>query len=107
MPTFVNETRHDVNLSSQDEFPQQRHGALGGVGHHAVPAVGEPFEPHEVTRQGSREIRLAFDRVHRIVLTPDHQGRTPDPVKLREQVERIALAARFGEPLCAISAKAE
>ena len=99
MQAFVKKAWQEVNLALQDEFPQQRHRSFRRVGHYAVPAIREPFELHEARRKLGSDIGLAFDRVHRIVFTPDHQGRTPDPVKLREHVERIALGARFGEPL--------
>ena len=99
MHAFVNEAQQRVNLASQDKFPQQGHCPFGRVLNDAVPAAGEPFELHEVRRQRSSEIGLAFDRMHRVVLTADHQGRTPDPVKFREHVERVALAAGFGEPV--------
>ena len=80
MLAFVNEAQQQVNLASQDEFPQQRHRPFRRIGHHAVSAIGEPFELHEMRRQRSCQIGLAFDRVHRIVFAPDHQGWTPDPV---------------------------
>ena len=53
-------------------------------------AIGESLE---MRRQGGRDVGLAFDRVHRIVFTVEHQGRTLDAAKARQRVERVALAA--------------
>jgi hypothetical protein len=84
MQAFVNEAQQRVNLALQDEFPKQRHCPFRRIGHYTVPAIRRPFELHEARWQRGSDVGLAFDRVHRIVFTPDHQGRTPDPVKLRE-----------------------
>jgi len=99
MAAFVKKACQEVNLALQDEIPEQCHRPVRRIGHDTVPAIRKPFELHEARRQGGSDVGLAFDRVHRIVFTPDHQGRTPDPVKLREHVERVTLAARFGEPV--------
>jgi hypothetical protein len=72
MPAFVNYAQQEVNLASQDEFPEQRHRSFRRVGHYAVAAIREPFELHEVRRQCGSDVCLAFDRVHRIVLAAEH-----------------------------------
>ena len=41
---------------------------------HGVPAIGEPFELHEMRRQRGCDIGLALDRVHRIVLAANARG---------------------------------
>ena len=50
-------------------------------------------------RQCGGDLRLAFDRVYRVVLAAEHQRWTQDAGEVREHVEGMALAARFGEPL--------
>src|ERR1700704_3661404 len=49
-------------------------------------------------RQGGCEIRLALDRVNRVVLAAHDERRAPDAVQIWEQVECLALAAWFCEP---------
>src|SRR5204862_5201249 len=63
-----------------------------------VAAIGKPLELHEMRRQGGCDIRLTFDRVHRVVLAAEHQGWALDPMQIRKQVEAVALAIRSGEP---------
>ena len=85
MPACVKNARQEVNLASQDEFPEQCYRSLRRVGHYAVAAIRESFELHEVRRQGSSDVGLAFDRV-RIVLAAEHQGQALDAAKVREHV---------------------
>ena len=47
MPAFVNNARKEVNLASQDEFPEKCHRPFRRVGHYAVATIREPFELHE------------------------------------------------------------
>ena len=37
----------------RDELPDHRHGALGRIGDHRMPAIGKPLELHEMRRQGA------------------------------------------------------
>src|ERR1700694_1310621 len=82
-----------------DEVPDHRHRAFGGVGDYGVPAIGKSLELHQMRRERCRNIRLALDRVNRIVLSAEHEGRTLDAVKIREHVERVAFTAGFRKPL--------
>ena len=67
-----------------DEVPNHRHGAFRGVGDHGVPAIRKPFKPNEMRGQCGCDIRLALDRMNRIVLATEHEGRTLDAAKIRE-----------------------
>ena len=92
MPAFVKKARQDVNLASQDEIADQAIARSGASGTTRVPAIGEPFELHEMRRQGGRDIGLAFDRVHRIVFTAEHQGRTLDAAQGRGNMLNVSLS---------------
>ena len=47
-----------------------------------MPAIGKPFELHEIGRQRRCDIRLALDRMHRVVLAAKHEGGALDAMKL-------------------------
>ena len=51
-----------------------------------MPAIFEPLELDEMRRKRGRNVGLAFDRQHRIVVAAEHQGRTLDAVKIAELV---------------------
>ena len=82
-----------------EEVPDYRHGLFRCIGDHRVSAIRKSFELHEMRRQRGCDIRLAFDRVDRIVFAAEHEDRTPDAIKIREHVEAVAFAARLYEPL--------
>src|SRR5580693_6691150 len=86
-------------LAAPDEVADDGDGALRGIGHHRVPAIRKPFEPHQMLRQRRRDIRLALDWVNGIVLATEYQGRTSDAVEIAEHIEGVALAVRSREPL--------
>ena len=59
-----------------------------------MPAICKPFEADEMRRERRRDIRLALNRVYRVILAAEHEGRTLDAAQVRQHVERVALAAR-------------
>src|ERR1700737_2774693 len=87
------------SLWMRDEVPDHRDGAFRRIGDHGVPAIRKSFELHEMRRDRRRNVSLAFYRYHRIVLTSEHEGRALDAAKIREHIERVALAARSCEPM--------
>src|ERR1700736_3999104 len=97
---MLNRSLPGVNCPAPlDEVADHRHGALGRVGDHGVPAIRKPLELDEMRRQRGCDISLALDRVDRIVFTTKHKGPALDAAKIREQVEGMALATRFCEPM--------
>src|SRR5258706_3142493 len=64
-----------------------------------VPAIFKSFELHEMRRQRRCDIRLALDRVDRIVFAAEDERRTADAATIRKHVERVAFAARSCEPM--------
>ena len=82
-----------------NEVPDHRDGAFGCIWDNGMPAICEPFELSEMRRQRCCDIRLALDRMDRIVFTAEDESRTLDAVKIPEHVERVALAARSCEPM--------
>src|ERR1700730_6981826 len=70
----------------RNKIPDHGHGALGCVGDDGVPAICKPLELHDMRRQGGGDIRLALDRVNRIVFAAAHQGRALNAVEIGEHV---------------------
>lgn len=77
--------------SSLDEVSDHRPSEFRCIGHYGMPAIGKPFELNQMRRKRRRDVRLALDRMHRIVLTAEHQGRTLNAMKIGKHVERVAL----------------
>jgi hypothetical protein len=69
------------SLSMRDEVPDHRDGAFRRIRDHGVPAIRKSFELHEMRRERRRNVRLTFDRYHRIVLASEHEGRALDAVR--------------------------
>ena len=95
MLAFVKKTQQVVNLALQDKFPEQHHRLFRRVGHHGVAAIRKPFELHQMGRQRGCDIRLALDRMHRVVFAAHHQGWALNAMKVGEHVEGVALAPGF------------
>ena len=84
-------------LASSDEVPDCCTRPLRRIGHDGVAAIGKPLELHEMRRQGRCDIRLTFDRVHRVVLAAEHQSWALDSMQIRHQVVVVALASGSGD----------
>jgi hypothetical protein len=98
----VKRSRGHLTISSKklmlDEISDYRHRAFGCIGDYGVPAVRKSFELNEVRRQSRCNIGLALDRMHRIVLAAQHEGRALNAMEIGEHVEAVALPARPCEP---------
>jgi hypothetical protein len=82
----------------RDELADYRHRAFGRVGDDGVPAIFKSFELDEMRRERGCDVRLAFDRMDRVVLAAEHEGRTLDAMKIGEHIEGVAFAPRLCEP---------
>ena len=92
-------TLAQISFGAADEIANRRQGAFWRVGHDGMSAIVEPLELHQMGGKGGRNVGLALDRMHRIVLAAHHERRTLDAAELGQQVEAEALAAWPREPL--------
>jgi hypothetical protein len=54
-----------------------------------VPAIRKSLELYEMRRQCRGDIRLALYQVYRVIFAAHNEGRTLDPTKIRQHVERL------------------